>query len=164
MEMFTLNNNMYSNNNNILFDIVNKLENIIKDINNDIIIKRIRDIIILMNNLINDNKKNIELIRKDIKDLNNNMMNNFKELKNNNNNGNIINYKFKTETYNNGRYEGQFRNGKREGKGIYYYNDGNRYEGDWKNGIKEGKGIYYYNDGNRYEGYWKNDKFKRNGV
>ena len=64
--MFTLNNNIYSNNNNILFDIVNKLENIIKDINNDIIIKRIRDIIILMNNLINDNKKNIELIRKDI--------------------------------------------------------------------------------------------------
>ena len=31
--MFTLNNNMYSNNNNILFYIVNKLENIIKDIN-----------------------------------------------------------------------------------------------------------------------------------
>ena len=60
----SLNNKIYSNNNNILFDIVNKLENIIKDLNNDIIIKRIKDIIIIMNNLINDNNKNIELIRK----------------------------------------------------------------------------------------------------
>ena len=41
---------MYSSNNNILFDIINKLEKIIKDIineiKNDIIIKRIRNIII----------------------------------------------------------------------------------------------------------------------
>ena len=53
--MFNLNNNIYTIN-NILLDIVNKLENIIKDINNDIIIKRIKDIIIIMNKLINDNK------------------------------------------------------------------------------------------------------------
>ena len=82
-------------------------------------------------------------------------MNNFKELKNNNNNGNIINYQFKTETYNNGRYEGQFRNGKREGKGIYYYKNGEKYDGECKNGLKEGKGIYYFNNGNKYEGDWK---------
>ena len=94
MEMLALNNSMYINNNDILFDIVNKLEDIIKDINNDIIINRIRDIIILMNNLIKDNKKNIELIRKDIEELSNKMMNNFKELKNNNN-GNIMNYEYK---------------------------------------------------------------------
>ena len=31
---FILNNKIYSNNNNILFEIMNKLENIIKDINN----------------------------------------------------------------------------------------------------------------------------------
>ena len=24
--------------------------------------------------------------------------------------------------------------------GTYYYNNGNKYEGDWKNGVKEGKG------------------------
>ena len=30
----------------------------------------------------------------------------------------------------------------KEGKGIYYYNNGDRYEGDWKNGKREGKGIY----------------------
>ena len=38
-------------------------------------------------------------------------------------------------------YEGETKNGKKEGKGKYIYNNGNRYEGDWKNDIKEGKGI-----------------------
>ena len=47
------------------------------------------------------------------------------------------------------RYEGDFKNDKKEGKGIYYWNDGNRYEGDFKNDKKEGKGIYYYNNGNK---------------
>ena len=51
--------------------------------------------------------------------------------------------------YDNGRYEGDVKNGKREGKGIMYWNDGERYEGDYKNNKREGKGIYYYNDGNR---------------
>ena len=53
---FILNNKIHSDN-NILLEIMNKLENIIKDINNDIIIKRIKDIIIIINKLINDNKK-----------------------------------------------------------------------------------------------------------
>ena len=30
-----------------------------------------------------------------------------------------------------------------------YYNSGNRYEGEYKNGKKEGKGIKYYNNGDR---------------
>ena len=29
---------------------------------------------------------------------------------------------------------------------------GNRYEGDWRNGNREGKGIMYYNDGDREMG------------
>ena len=41
------------------------------------------------------------------------------------------------------RYEGDIKNGKREGKGIEYYKNGDRYEGDYKNDKKEGKGIYY---------------------
>ena len=61
-----LNNKAYSNNNNILFDIINKLNNIVENINNniqsDIIINQIKNIIIIMNNVINDNKKNIDLI------------------------------------------------------------------------------------------------------
>ena len=90
-------------------------------------------------------------------------MNNFKELKNNNN-GNIMNYEYKTETYNNhDRYEGQFRNGKREGKGIYYFNNGNRYEGYFKNDIREGKGVLYF-DGNEYEGDFRYDEKEGKGI
>ena len=44
----------------------------------------------------------------------------------------------------------------REGKGIFYINNGNRYEGDWKNDKYEGKGIFYYNKGDKYEGDFKN--------
>ena len=47
---------------------------------------------------------------------------------------------------------------KKEGKGIYYYNNGGRYEGDWKNDIKEGKGIKYWNDGDRDMGDYCNDE------
>ena len=32
-----------------------------------------------------------------------------------------------------------------------YFNNGHIYEGDFKNGVSEGKGIMYYNDGDRYE-------------
>ena len=38
---------------------------------------------------------------------------------------------------------------------MYYYN-GNRYDGNWKNDKKEGKGIFYDSNGNIYEGVWIN--------
>ena len=41
-------NNILLNNNNILSKLVEKLENIIKDINNNNIINRIKDIIIII--------------------------------------------------------------------------------------------------------------------
>ena len=53
---------------------------------------------------------------------------------------------------------GDFRNGKPDGKGIEYYNNGDRYEGDFRNGKKEGKGIYYYNNGDRIIGDYYNGK------
>ena len=75
---------------------------------------------------------------------------------------NQITYQIKD--YENGRYEGEFKNGKREGKGIYYYKDGDRYEGEFKNDKYEGKGIYYYDDGDRYEGEFKNSLFEGKGI
>ena len=61
--------------------------------------------------------------------------------------------------YNNGdRYEGDYRNSKKEGKGIYYYNDGSRYEGDFKNGKKDGEGIIYYADGTKEIGEFSDDE------
>ena len=47
----------------------------------------------------------------------------------------------------------------REGKGDLY--DSNQYliySGDWREGKKEGKGCYYKNNLIAYEGEWKNDK------
>ena len=97
-----------------------------------------------------------------------------------------IKYEYKTEVYKNGnKYIGEFKNKKRNGKGIMYYNDdeenrklldgewkdgmiegqctlywnnGDRYKGDFKNNKKEGNGIFYYSNGCRYEGEFKNDK------
>ena len=62
-----------------------------------------------------------------------------------------------TKNYKNGRYVGQIINGLREGKGIFYWNDGDRYEGDWRNDKREGKGIYYYNNGDRRMGDYLNN-------
>ena len=144
LEMNGLNNQKYSNNNELMLDVVNRLENIIKDINDNIIITKIKDIIILINKAIN----NKEQISKDIHQLNNDI----------NNNISIQNY-FSGE-----RYEGELKNGKREGKGVFYFKDRSRYEGNWKNGVKEGKGTYYYSDGKKYEGDWKNDKMEGTGI
>ena len=146
-DKFALNNIIYSNNNNILFDGINKLETIVTDLNNNrqinIIIKEIHNIIKTMNNVINENRKNNAQIREDINKLNNDIINN----------NNIIK---KTKLYKNGKYIGETKNDLREGKGIMYYNNGERYEGDYKNEKREGKGIFYNDNGDRYEGKWKN--------
>ena len=39
---------------------------------------------------------------------------------------------------------------------MYYFN-GDRYDGDWKNDKREGKGNYY-NNGKKEGGIWKNDR------
>lgn len=67
------------------------------------------------------------------------------------------------ETYpNNEKYIGEIKNGKRDGFGIYYFNDGSTYEGAWLNGKKYGKGKYTLPDKRYYEGDWKDDK--RHGL
>ena len=35
---------------------------------------------------------------------------------------------------------------------------GDKYHGDWKDGKRQGNGTYYYNDGDKYEGEWRNDE------
>ena len=42
-----------------------------------------------------------------------------------------------------------------------YWNDGDKYEGEWKNNKREGKGIMFYTNGNKVEGIWKNDKLEK---
>ena len=61
-ETLNLNNKVYSNNNNLLFGIINDLQQVINNTNDNLIIKRIGDIITKMNLIINENRKNTQLI------------------------------------------------------------------------------------------------------
>ena len=155
-DTFSLNNQTYSNNNNILLGIINELHQIANSSHENLTIKRISDVIIKMNFIINENRKTRELIINQF----NKLENKFDQL-NQNLKINNINYNQELKVIKNGyniRYVGQVVNGVSEGKGIDYYNNGDRYEGDFRNGRKEGKGIYYYHNGDRYEGDWRNDK------
>ena len=53
-----------------------------------------------------------------------------------------------------------FINGKREGNGKYIFEDGEYYIGEFKNDKRNGKGIEYYKNGNiKYEGEFINGEF-----
>ena len=56
------------------------------------------------------------------------------------------------------KFEGYYKNGKRNGKGIEY-NDDIKYEGEYINGIKNGKGYELnYETGSLFEGEYLNGK------
>ena len=61
-------------------------------------------------------------------------------------------------------YEGEFKNGKRDGQGTLTWTDGEKYEGEWKNGNYHGKGTLTYVDGTIYEGEWHNDRREGEGT
>ena len=161
-DTFTLNNQTYSNNNNILLGIINELNQIANSSHENLTIKRISDVIIKMNFIINENKKTRELIMNQFILLQNKFEQLSKKIDINN-----INNNQELKGIKNGkkwRYVGQVVNGLREGKGIMYWNNGDRYEGDFRNDKAEGKGIYYYHNGNRYEGDFRNNKFQGEGI
>lgn len=65
-----------------------------------------------------------------------------------------------------GKYIGEYKDGKPHGKGIVYYKEDDpyerlSYEGDWGNGKKSGKGKMIWKDGEVFEGSWINNE--RNG-
>ena len=62
------------------------------------------------------------------------------------------------------RYEGQWRNGKRHGQGWEMYADRAHYDGNWKDGRKHGQGARILADGTRYEGEWRNGRMPDRGV
>ena len=176
------NNEIYKNNNNLLFDIIGDLQQIINITKSNILIKRLKDIIIKMNRIIDQNKENTKLIMNKISLLENQMNKNFEKLNLDINSIKNQEIKYSNKRYvgqvvngiregkgivyfNDGdRYNGEFINDKAEGKGIYYYKNDDRYEGDFKNGLSEGKGIMYYHDGDRYEGDYKKDKKEGKGI
>ena len=97
-------------------------------------------------------------VNEKLKSSNNNNINNINTINNNNNNNHHI------KTYDEGKYEGQLKDNKREGKGTMLYNNGDKYEGEWKNDVIEGRGKFYWNDGEIYEGDWKNGVRDGKGI
>ena len=61
-----------------------------------------------------------------------------------------------------GVYEGEYIDGRKEGKGKFWYVDGTVYEGQWRNNEKHGKGKETYSDGACYEGEFEGGS--RHGV
>jgi hypothetical protein len=61
------------------------------------------------------------------------------------------------------RYEGGFRADRRHGKGVYVWGSaspwaGERFEGDYVADKREGNGVYWWPNGDRFEGVWKADQ------
>lgn len=52
-------------------------------------------------------------------------------------------------------YQGQVKDGKRQGYGIQKWPDGAVYVGFWKNNKSNGKGKFTHPDGDYYDGQWK---------
>lgn len=55
-------------------------------------------------------------------------------------------------------YEGKFIKGMPSGEGTYRWSNGSYYEGQWRDGLREGKGKLVLKD-SVIAGYWKNDKY-----
>jgi hypothetical protein len=55
------------------------------------------------------------------------------------------------EIWNNGAetYEGEFVDGKKNGKGKFSWSDGSYYEGDFVDGLFEGYGTYYFKENDK---------------
>lgn len=62
------------------------------------------------------------------------------------------------------RYEGNMREGKRHGKGVYKWVSGDIYEGNWIDNKMNGKGIFRWANGDIYEGNWVDDKMSGKGI
>ncbi|CAF3973027.1 unnamed protein product, partial [Rotaria sp. Silwood2] len=62
------------------------------------------------------------------------------------------------------RYEGELKEGKRQGKGKMDFANGGKYTGDWVDGIITGQGVYIWANGDRYEGQWKDGKNNGKGT
>ena len=98
MDLFGLNNKIFSNNNNIMFEIIDELNQMKDNSQDNLIISKLGDIINKMNSIIDENKKNLESIRKDISSdissLKQNLNQRLDNLNiNNNANNNVIKYK-----------------------------------------------------------------------
>lgn len=68
-------------------------------------------------------------------------------------------------TWDNGdRYVGSFMDDMMHGQGTYHYASGNRYTGEYKYGVKDGQGKFFWTNGERYEGEFRNNRMHGTGT
>lgn len=68
---------------------------------------------------------------------------------------------FGIEISNSGKYIGHFKDGLKDGFGVYHYKNGDKYIGNWKEGLRSGLGsnISTLNSSITQSGIWNEDKF-----
>ncbi|MFT5760159.1 MAG: hypothetical protein ACI9LM_004943 [Alteromonadaceae bacterium] len=63
-----------------------------------------------------------------------------------------------------GSYTGEWRDGKRNGKGVFTWSDGSKYTGEWRDSERDGEGFLTWANGNKYTGEWRSRKRDGYGV
>ena len=57
------------------------------------------------------------------------------------------------------KYEGEYREDKKEGFGVFEWADGRKFRGQWKNGKQDGEGEFYSPKSQKWrKGIWKDGK------
>ena len=59
------------------------------------------------------------------------------------------NLEIATLLFDTGRYEGQVKDGKANGKGMFIWKDSSKYNGEWKDNYRHGRGVYLCTDGTK---------------
>ena len=59
---------------------------------------------------------------------------------------------------------GSWKDGKKEGLGIYIFISGSRYTGEWKEGMRNGQGSFTWFSGEKYVGKWRDGVSNGNGI
>ncbi len=64
------------------------------------------------------------------------------------------------------KYEGNWKDGKQNAEGTYYYSNGAKYIWGWKLGKKDGEGVFVNANGKTFEGVWDAGKkiYKTNSL
>ena len=147
-------NKKYPTYNNVLFNMVKKIQKIINELNQsniDEMKNKMTELIIVLNRIIRESDRNLKEINSKIVLLTQKKIN-------------IPTEKSEKTEYENGIFYGKVEEGKKEGQGIYNFNNGETYVGEFKNDLREGIGIYYYKDGSSYNGNWEKDKKHGYGI
>mmetsp|Transcript_84211 Transcript_84211/g.234902 ORF Transcript_84211/g.234902 Transcript_84211/m.234902 type:complete len:303 (-) Transcript_84211:174-1082(-) len=67
-------------------------------------------------------------------------------------------YGVETWTSDGAKYEGDFKEGTKDGFGKYSWPNGHVQYGAWKNGMMDGRAEFRGNDGNKFQGTWADDR------